>query len=173
MRFLPILFLSPFGGVVADTYNRRRILFITQATMIVSAAMLGILTWLGVIQIWHIYLLTGLQAVAISFDLPARQSLIPNLVPRELLPSAFGLNSIAQNTGAIVGPALSGVVIASLGQQWTYLFNAFSFGAVVLALVLMGPVEQMVKAARMTVKSSLLSIREGVHFITHQPIILS
>ena len=89
-RFLPILLLAPFGGVLADTRNRRQILFITQTTMMATAAALGVLTVTGQIQIWHIYLLTGLQATALAFDLPARQSLVPNLVPREVLPSEIG-----------------------------------------------------------------------------------
>jgi MFS family permease len=173
VRFLPILLFSPISGVVADTFNRRKILFITQSVMAITALMLGLLTWWGTIQIWHIYLLTGIQAIAISFDLPARQALMPNLLPRSLLPNAFSLQSIAQNTGSIAGPALGGMVIGYLGQQYTYLFNAVSFGAVLLALVLMGPVLQESLSGQLTFRSSWISIREGVHFITHQPIILS
>lgn len=173
VRFLPILFFAPIGGVVADHYNRRKVLFITETTMAITALMLGLLTWLNAIQVWHIYLLTGIQAVAISFDLPSRQALIPNLLPRNMLPSAFSLNSIAQNTGSILGPALSGVVIGFLGQQWAYWINAISFGAVLLALIMMGAIYQETKAGGMTINGSLLSIREGVHFILHQRIILS
>jgi MFS family permease len=173
VRFLPILLFSPISGVIADTFNRRKILFITQTTMALTALMLGLLTWWGTIHIWQIYLLTGIQAIAISFDLPARQALMPNLLPRNLLPSAFSLQSIAQNTGSIAGPALGGMVIGYFGQQYTYLFNAVSFGAVLLALVLMGPVVQESLSGHLTFRSSWISIREGVHFITHQPIILS
>ncbi len=172
-RVLPIFLLAPFGGVVADTFNRRRILFFTQFTMLGTATLLGLLTYLGVIRIWHIYLLTAIQAAAVSFDAPARQSLVPNLVPREVFPSAFSLQSIASNTGAIVGPALSGVVIATLGQHFTYWFNAVSFLAVIAALVLMGPVEQEARKVKMDVRYSLESIREGARFIISQPIILS
>lgn len=172
-RAVPILLLAPFGGVLADTFNRRKILFFTQSTMLLTATALGVLTWTGLIQIWHIYVITFIQAAAASFDAPARQSLIPNLLPRTVLPSAFSLQSIASNTGSIIGPALSGIVIASLGQQFTYLFNAASFLAVIAALVLMGAVPQEVRQVRVDVRYSLTSIREGFQFILHQPIILS
>lgn len=173
-RALPIFLLAPFGGVFADTYNRRKIMFITQSVMLTTAATLGLLTMTGLIQIWHIYLITFIQAIAVSFDIPARQSLVPNLLPREILPSAYSLQSIASNTGAIIGPALSGIVIASLGQHFTYLFNASSFLAVLAALLLMGSVEQEQRGGvRMDARYSFNSIREGWQFIIGQPIILS
>lgn len=172
-RALPIFVLAPFGGVLADTYNRRRIMFITQTVMLATATTLGLLTLTGLIQIWHIYVVTFIQAIAVSFDIPARQSLVPNLLPREVLPSAFSLQSIASNTGSIIGPALSGIVIASLGQHFTYLFNAASFLAVLSALLLMGPVEQEERTVRVDARYSFNSIREGWQFITGQPIIFS
>ncbi len=172
-RFLPILVFAPFGGVMADAFDRRKVLLITQTTMTLAALGLGLLTWQGTIQIWHIYVLTAIQAVATSFDGPARQSMVPNLIPRQALPSAFSLQSIASNTGSIVGPGLGGMVIAYLGLQYAYFFNAASFLAVIFALLLIGPITQektlVIKGAR----ASLESIREGVHFVTHQPIILS
>jgi MFS family permease len=132
---------------------------------------LAVLTFTGHIDLWHIYLLTALQAVAISFDQPARQALVPNLVPARDLPNAFSMTSIAFQTGAIIGPALSGLVIAYAGQAYTYLINAISYLAVILALVLMGPVSQQAAIGRPSV--SLSSIGEGVKFILEQPIILS
>jgi MFS family permease len=172
-RFLPILVFAPFGGVVADAYNRRKVLLITQITMTLTALALGLLTWQGTIQIWHIYVLTAIQAVATSFDGPARQSLVPNLIPRPALSSAFSLQSIASNTGSIVGPGLGGIVIAYLGLQYAYLFNAASFLSVIFALLLIGPITQEKTLVIKGAKASLESIREGIHFVTHQPIILS
>lgn len=173
MRFLPILLFAPFGGLAADSFNRRRVLFISQSTMTITAAMLGFLTWQGHITIWHIYLLTALQAVAISFDTPARQSLVPSLVPEEALSSAFSLTSIAMHTGAILGPALGGMVIGYFGQEYTYWINAGSFLAVLVALVLMGPVAQYRRPLGRGLRASLASIKEGVQFILNQPMILS
>jgi len=173
VRFLPILVFSLIGGLVADIYDRRKILFITQTTAMLVAFALALLTAAGAIQLWHIYALTAIQAVALSFDMPARQALTPNLVPRADLPNAFSMNSIAQNVGAIVGPALSGVVISTLGQEYTYLINAISFLAVIAALALMGPVEQMVNEEARRRGINLGAIRDGVRFIASRPIILS
>ena len=172
-RFLPILLFAPFGGVVADAFDRRKVLLVTQTTMTLTALGLGLLTWQGVIQIWHIYVLTAIQAVAISFDGPARQAMVPNLLPRQALPSAFSLNSISTNTGSIVGPALGGMVIAYLGLQYAYLFNAASFLAVIVALLLIGQITQERNLVIKGAKASLASIREGAHFVINQPIILS
>ncbi len=171
-RILPVILFSLFGGAVADVANRRLVLFITQTSMALVALALAVLTFQGHIALWHIYLLTAIQAVAISFDTPARQSLVPNLVPNADLPNAFSLNSIAQQTGAIVGPALTGFVIAYGGLGYTYLINAISFVAVLIALFLIGPVAQDVKRRAQGV-ISLSAISEGIHFIVNRPIILS
>ena len=171
-RILPVIVFSLIGGAVADVANRRRVLFITQSAMGLFALLLAILTFSGDIALWQIYLLTALQAVAVSFDLPARQALVPNLVPARDLPNAFSMTSIAFQTGAIVGPALSGLVIAYWGQPYTYLLNAISYLAVILALILLGPVSQQAAAGR-GARISLPAIGEGVQFILSRPIILS
>jgi MFS family permease len=177
-KFIPILVFALLGGLVADTFNRRTIAIVTQVMMTVIAIVLGLLTNTGLISLWQIYLLVGIQSIAISFDSPARQSLIPNLVPRDQLPSAFGLQSIAANVGAVIGPALSGLVIAALGLQWVYWINAVSFAAVILALVLMGPVDQVKSLdPRKNVPSfqrlDFSGIPVGIRFIMGHPIILS
>lgn len=169
-RILPVLVFSLIGGSVADTYNRRWIMFITQSIMASVAVVLAYLTFTGDITIWHIYALTAIQAAAMAFDVPARQAMVPNLVPRDDLPNAFSMTSIAFNTGAIVGPALSGIVIYALGQEYTYLFNAISFGAVLIALLAIGTVPQDLKRAA---GISLDSIKDGFSFIFSKPIILS
>lgn len=172
-RFLPILLLSLFAGLTADRRNRRRVMLTTQSIMMLTALSLAALTAFGEIQLWHIYLLTALQAAAIAFDTPARQALIPNLLPKQDLPSAFSLNSIAMTTGSIVGPALSGVVIAYAGQQFTYLFNAVSYLAVIAALIAMGEVPQQAAARISSRGIDWAAIRQGIRFILHSPIILS
>lgn len=173
-RFVPILLLSLFAGLMADRYNRRRLMLTTQSVMMLTALVLAGLTAFGLIRLWHIYLLTALQAAAIAFDTPARQALIPNLLPKADLPSAFSLNSIAMTTGSIVGPALSGVVIAYAGQEFTYLFNAISYLAVIAALIAMGEVPQQA-AARLSAARGIdwAAIRQGIRFILNSPIILS
>ncbi len=174
VRFLPILLFSLVGGVIADSFNRRTILFITQVTMMLVAVALGLLTYYNTIQIWHIYLLTGIQAVASSFDMPARQSLVPNLVTRDIYPNAFSLQSIASNTGAILGPALSGIVVSSLGLSWVYIVNAITYLAVVIALILIGNIPQNRGVPAGSPRAfSFQAIREGIRFIANSPIILS
>lgn len=174
VRFIAIVLFSLVAGVIADSFNRRNILFITQSTMMLAAVGLGLLTASGEIEIWHIYLLTGIQAMASSFDGPARQSMIPNLLPRSLYPNAFSLQSIAQNTGTIVGAALSGFVISAFGLYWVYFINAGTYLFVLGALLLIGniPQNQGVPATSPRVVS-VKAIREGIQFILLHPIILS
>lgn len=175
-RFVPILILSLFAGVVADRFNRRTVMLITQSVMIAVALALAWLTWSGQITLWHIYALTAIQAVAMAFDSPARQSLVPNLVPKDVLPSAFSLQSLSFNIGSIIGPALSGWVIAAASQETTYLINAISFLAVIGALLAIGQVAaQPVIPDEAQVRSSgnLGAIRDGLRFIGSQPLILS
>src|SRR4030043_368732 len=172
-RILPVIVFSLIGGAVADSLNRRRILYLTQTGMALVAFALGWCTLAGHLALWHIYLLTALQAVAQAFDGPARQALVPNLVPTADLPNAFSLNSIANQVGAIIGPALSGFIIAAGGLPYVYIINAISFLAVIVALFLMGPVEQQVSTRNHKGVVSLPAIVEGVRFIFHQPLILS
>jgi MFS family permease len=171
-RIIPVIIFSLVGGAVADVANRRLVMFVTQSALALVALGLALLTFSGHIDLWHIYLLTAVQAVAAAFDLPARQALVPNLVPARDLPNAFSLTSIAFQTGAIVGPALSGLVIAYFGLSWVYLINALSYLAVILALILMGPVAQTVQAGRRP-EVNLTAIRDGVQFTLGHPVILS
>jgi MFS family permease len=179
-RFVPILVFALIGGLVADTFNRKTVVLVTQTAMLAVATALGALTASGQINLWWIYGLVILQGISIAFDGPSRQSLIPNLVPREDLPSAFGLQSIAANVGAVAGPALSGWVIASIGIQWSYWINAISFLGVIAAVLMMGPIQgDMARRqggiieGRVVPRLDLSEIPVGIRFILHQPIILS
>jgi MFS family permease len=171
-RILPVIVFSLIGGALADTVNRRNLLFLTQSVMAVLALILALLTFADRVTLGMIYLITALNAVAASFDLPARQAMVPNLVPARDLPNAFSMNSIARQIGAIIGPALSGLVIAYAGQGYTYLINAISYLAVLVALLMMGKVEQQAGIASKP-SVSVAAIKEGIHFILNRPIILS
>ena len=170
-RILPVIAFSLISGAVADSYNRRTIIFITQSLAGLLALGLGLLTQFGHITIWYIYLLTALQAIVVAFDGPARAALIPNLVPEEDLANAFSLNSIAFQAGAVIGPALSGIVIAVSGQAGAYYINAISYVAVLIALFLIGDVPQ--KIDHLVSGVNLSSIKDGIRFIVGKPIILS
>src|SRR3990172_4693344 len=170
-RILPVIVFSLIGGALADSSNRRRIIFITQSLAALLALALGLFTQFGNITLWHIYAITALSAVAVAFDGPARQALVPKLVPAKDLPNAFSLTSIAFQTGSVLGPALSGIVIAAWGQEAVYYINAASFLAVILALALIGDVPQTFD--KTTNGVSLSSIGDGIRFILDKPIIFS
>ncbi|MGE5138042.1 MAG: MFS transporter [Rudaea sp.] len=171
-RFLPIIFFSLVGGVTADRRDRRRVMMVTQTVLMLVAAGLGLLTTLGVINQYAIYMLGAVGAAALSFDNPARQSLIPNLVPRHHLTNALTLNSIIFQVASILGPFFAGVLIEYSGVGIVYWVNAASFLAVIAALAVMktpaqeqtGPSEQV---------HPLESLRQGIHFVAHSQIILS
>jgi len=170
-RILPVIVFSLVSGAVADSYNRRTIIFITQSCAALLALILGLLTLSGHITLVYIYLLTALQAVVIAFDGPARAALIPNLVPKEDLANAFSLNSIAFDAGAVIGPAITGFVIATSGQASVYIINAVTYVAVIIALILIGDIPQKIGPRANGV--SLGSIGEGIRFIIGKPIIFS
>lgn len=170
-RILPVIVFSLISGAVADSYNRRTIIFITQFLAALLAVALGLLTQFGNMTIWYIYGVTALQAIVVAFDGPARAALIPNLVPEKDLANAFSLNSIAFQAGAVIGPALSGIVIAVGGQAGAYYINAASYGAVLVALFLIGDVPQ--KIDHLANGVNLASIKDGIRFIVAKPIILS
>lgn len=173
VRFIPVLILSLFAGLIADRFNRQKLAIVTQAALGLVAFAFGLLTYFGHITLWQIYALSVVQSIAITFDLPARQALIPNLVPKEELPNAFSMNSISVNVGAILGPALSGLAIAYIGLQWVYWFNAVSYLAVIIALIAMGPVATKIEKKPMRIDIMAADIREGIRFIRQSPIILS
>ncbi len=171
-RIVPIVVFSLIGGSIADALNRKTILYVTQSIMALTAFTLFLLTVTGNIVLWHMYALTAIQALALSFDSPARQSLVPNLLPKEELPNAFSMTSIAFQIGSVLGPALSGFVIAFLGQSATYFINGLSYGAIFVALFMMGHIPQQIAVTGQKVVS-IKAIREGIDFIISQPMILS
>lgn len=170
-RILPIIIFSLIGGALADSVDRRKVLFVTQSAAALLALTLGLLTQFGSITIWHIYVLTALQAVTMAFDAPSRQALVPNLLPKKDLPNAFSMTFTAAQVGSVLGPALSGVVIAAFGQEAVYYINSMSFVAVIAALILIGHVPQAF--AEKAAGVSVAAIREGFRFIFSKPIIFS
>ena len=179
VRLVPLLVFSLIAGAIADVVNRRRLMIVTQSVTAILSASLGVLTLLGMDSIPAIYGIISLSSAFWAFDNPARQSLIPNLVPREKLTNAFSLSSIASKFGSIVGPALGGLILAKWGIAYAYFFDALSFLAVIYALIRMGPVEQAtddkVKEIHdiLHVPSLIASVRDGFGFVLNQPVILS
>ncbi len=171
VRLLPVLGFSFLSGIVADRYDRRLIMLVSQIGMGVCAALLGWLAYAQVESLWPIYILAAFSSAFGAFDLPARQSIIPALVPREDLPNAFSVNAAMWQAAAIVGPASAGFIIAGSGLHWAYWINALSFLAVIASLLLM--------QVRMTVTAeerppvSLKAAMEGLQFVRKTPIVMS
>jgi MFS family permease len=134
---IPIFLLSPVGGTVADRYNRHRVVIATQTTSMVLAAILAALTLGHWIKVWELIVLASLLGVVNAFDIPARQSFLVEMVGREDLMNAIALNSSMFNGARVVGPAIAGILVASIGEGWCFFANAVSFIAVIVGLLLM------------------------------------
>jgi MFS family permease len=131
---IPMIVAPPIGGMVADRVDRIRLLYITQTSSLLLAALLALLTWASAIRPWHILLTTFAGALLLAFDNPTRQALIPELVPREDLLNALSLNSATYTGAALVGPAIAGALLDVIGAGWLFMLNAVSFLAVIGAL---------------------------------------
>lgn len=171
VRVVPIVVFSLASGVVADARDRRAIMIATQSAMALVAAGLAAFTFSGSTAVWPLYVLTAIGSGVSAFDGPARQSLIPTLVPREHLPNALSLNAIMVQIASTLGPAVGGLVIATRGLGWAYVLNAVSYLAVLAALVAMRGVAQPDAAERSDV--SLRSALEGLRFVFASPLIRS
>ncbi len=170
-RVIPIVIFSLVGGVVADAWDRRRVMFVAQVALAALAAALAGLTYAGRISAGLIYLLTAMGSAAIAFNNPARQSILPNLVPREHLPNATSLSSMTFQVAAIVGPVIAGLLLAHGGLGLIYSINSLSFLAVLVALlaIQLAPREP-VQGEESAI--SLAAMREGLAFVRNTPILV-
>ena len=174
VKVVPIVALSMVSGVVADAWNRRRLMLFTQTASALVAVALAVLAYRGLSEVWPIYALAGVGAAVGAFDLPARQALVPTLVPREHLPNAIGLNAIMFQTASVVGPSIGGVLIAEAGVTWAYAVNALSFGFVIVALLMMRDLPKRAPSeggSRDDV--SWHAALEGLRFVFRSPLIRS
>jgi len=159
LQFLPQLLFSLWGGMIADRYPKRNILFVTQAVMGVLALILGTLALTGVAAVWQVYLLAFALGMAAVVDNPARQTFAAEMVGTEGVANAIALNSATFNLARIAGPAVAGLVISAVGTPAAFLLNAASYGAVLVGLKLMRPAElhpvQRVPRARGQLREAL------------------
>ncbi len=160
-RLTPILIFTLIGGVVADRVERRRLMFTTQAAAMVLALLLAVLVSTGLVEIWMVILIAIGRGIALSFNQPARQSLISELVPPEDLMNAIALNSATLNLTRVLGPAIGGGLIASVGVAGAFYLNAASFLAVLYGLSLMRFAERKAVVR----KSMIGDLREGVRYL--------
>src|SRR5256884_2272815 len=173
VQVVPIIAFSMLSGVVADALDRRKVMLATQTVMALLAAALAALTFAGLRTVWPIYVLAALSSAAASFDGPARQALIPNLVPREHLASAIGLNTLMFQFASVAGPTLAGLVIAGPGIAWVYAVNAVSFLMVIAALLLMRARPRASGGGGPAPRIPWAAAREGLRFGFPHPIVRS
>jgi MFS family permease len=174
LQFLPMLLLSPYAGVIADRFPKRRVLLVTQTAMGATAGVLGLLAITGWVQAWHVYLLAFVFGTGAAFDAPARTAFVNEMVGREHVANAVGLNSASFNLARILGPAAAGVLIAAMGSGvfatgWVILLNALSYGAVVASL-------RAIRRSELTspkpVARTKGMIREGWRYVRRRPDIM-
>jgi MFS family permease len=160
-RFGPSLIGSPFAGVIADKFQRRKIVIITQSLSLIQAAVLATLTLTGIVEIWQIFVIACFQGCVDTVDMTARQTLQMDIVGPKDLQSAISLNSAAFNAGRIVGPGIAGVIVAIWGEGICFLLNAVSYLAVLISLIII-KVTGTVKKTDSSIKNEIL---EGMKYV--------
>ena len=159
---IPVFVAAPLGGIVADRTNRRRVVIATQTASMILAFILALLTLTHRIQVWQIMVLAAGLGIVNGFDIPARQAFLVDMVGKEDLMNAIALNSSMFNGARIIGPAVAGILVASIGEGWCFFANAVSYIAVIVGLLLM----RIGHAARLEQQGSPLeNIIEGFQFV--------
>ncbi len=166
-----LLLLSPLGGALADRYDRRRLLQVAQASALLVALTLAVLTLSGVVQAWQVVVSVLLTTAAATFDQPARQALIPALVPRKQIPEAIALLNPSREVAILAGPLIAGVLIAVGGPGAMYAFDVLTYATLIVVLAL-------VRIPRLTPTGAaagpvFASIAEGARYVVHRPLITS
>lgn len=133
---IPVFLLAPVGGIVADRFSRRRIIIATQTLSMLLALALAVLTLTGLIRIWHLFAMAALLGLVNAFDIPARQVFVVDMVGKTDLMNAIALNSSMFNASRIVGPAVAGILVASIGEGWCFFANGISYLAVIAGLLM-------------------------------------
>ncbi len=162
LQFLPVLLFGLYGGVLADRYDKRRLLIGAQVAMGALALVLGVLDLTGVVQLWHVYVLAFALGLAAVVDTPTRQAFVSEMVGPGDLSNAVSLNSATFNASRIIGPAIAGLAIAQWGTGPVFLTNGASFVAVVLGLLRMRPDELFRGAPTPRAKGQ---VREGLRYV--------
>jgi len=169
VQLVPILVFALGGGAVADAVDRRRLLLVTQVGLALASGALFVLAATPEAPLAGYYVVAFVAAGLGAVDQPARSSAVPRLVPRERLPAAIALNQLGFQTMAVAGPALGGLLLATVGVAAAFLFDAVTFGAALVALLLIAPIPPHPGAAR----PSLATVAEGLRFARRKPIVFS
>ena len=166
---LPILLLTLVGGVVADRWDRRRVLLVSQCVQLSTAFALAALVYWDAVHVWHVLALSAVTGTAQAFGGPAYQSLLPNLVSRDDMPNAIALNSTQFNLARVIGPLLAGVALAAWGSAACFALNGLSFLVVIGSLLML----HITHTAPTNPRSIASDMRGGLSFVWHHPVILT
>ncbi len=174
-QFLPVAILGLFGGIIADVLPKRETLVGTQSAQMVLAFVLAALSFAGVVQVWEILLLAALLGLVNAIDMPTRQAFVIEMVGREDVTNAVGLNSATFNLARIVGPAVGGILIGILGVTACFFLNGVSFLAVIVGLLLIRSAD-LVTTERLarpgSVSDVVTNLADGLRYVRHTPIVL-
>ncbi|HUS14768.1 MAG TPA: MFS transporter [Chloroflexia bacterium] len=176
LQFAPVLLLSVLGGALADRVPKRKVLIVTQSVMMVLALVMALLNVTHVVQVWHVLVLAALLGVANAIDMPTRQAFVVELVGKEDLMNSIALNSTVFNAARIVGPAIAGLLIATVGVTGCFFLNGVSFVAVIAGLLMMRApffTRRPEPAKEADAESFLHSIGAGFRYIWATPAVLS
>lgn len=168
LQFLPILLFSAWAGALADRFDRRKLMMLTQSILGAVALVQALLVISGAVELWHVYVLATLSGIASAFDAPVRQAFVSEMVPDSYLVNAVGLNSTTFNASRLVGPGVAGLTIGAWGVGPAILFNALSYAATVLALASMDP-DRLRPAPRTRGRGS---VRAGLAYVAGRPQIM-
>ncbi|WP_298801918.1 MFS transporter [uncultured Pseudokineococcus sp.] len=166
LQFLPMLLLGPYAGVVADRFDKRKLLMWTQGLSGLWGLVLGLLVVTQQAELWHVYALATLLGLTTAFDAPARQTFVAALVPPDHLGNAIGLNSASFNGARLIGPGVAGLLIAAFGTGPVFLINAVSFAATVVAVGCLRTSELHSFPAARKGKGQ---VREGLRYVRRRP----
>ncbi|MFD6417301.1 MFS transporter [Streptomyces sp. NPDC060194] len=166
MQFLPMLLFGLYGGVIADRFPKRKLLFVTQGAMSLSGLFLAALTLSGNVVVWHVYAAAFFTGLVTVVDNPTRQSFVPEMVGPDQLRNAVSLNSANFQSARLVGPAVAGVMTAAVGPGWAFLANGLSFFAPLACLSLMRTAELHKAPPRARGKGQL---RQGLDYVSQHP----
>jgi MFS family permease len=166
LQTLPVLLLAPYGGVIADRMDKRRLMIMLQSAMGLQALALGILTVTGAVTVWEIGVLATLLGLNNAFENPARQSFMLEMVGGDYLRNAVTLNSVLVNVARTIGPAIAGILIATLGEGICFLVNAGSFVAVVSSLITLN---RSALAPTTPAPRARGQLREGISYVRSTP----
>lgn len=168
LQFLPILLVTPIAGAISDNFPKRKVMLISQSFMALFALIMGITVLTGHMELWHMYVLAFLSGTAAAIDAPARQSFVSEMVPRDKLTNAVGLNSASFHSGRLIGPGVAGLLIAAVGTGPTLLINSLTFVAVIVALLMMDPTK-LDTPPRAATRGR---VREGLAYVRGRPDIM-